>query len=210
MANDVRKYRSHIININNNKQQPTLKQSDMSTTKWALDPTHSELGFKIKHLMISHVSGNFTDLEVIAETPSDDFSKANITANIKVDSINTNNAQRDEHLRNADFFETDKYPYITFKSTTIERIDDETFAITGNLTIKETTQPVTITAEYNGITNDPWGNTRAGFSLTGKINRKDFGISYNATLETGNVMLGEELKITGEVQLVKQLELEPA
>lgn len=182
----------------------------MATTKWSLDPTHSELGFKIKHLMITNVSGNFNKFEVMAETPTDDFNDAKVTVDIEVDSINTNNAQRDEHLRNADFFEAEKFPNITFRSTKIEKVDDENYNITGNLTIKETTKSVKLAAEYSGVTRDPWGNIKAGFSLNGKINRKDFGISYNATMETGGVMLGEELKINGEIQLVKQAELEPA
>lgn len=182
----------------------------MATTKWSLDPTHSELGFKIKHLMITNVSGNFNKFEVMAETLSDDFNDAKVTVDIEVDSINTNNAQRDEHLRNADFFEAEKFPNITFRSTKIEKVDDENYNITGNLTIKETTKSVNLAAEYSGVTRDSWGNIKAGFSLNGKINRKDFGISYNATMETGGVMLGEELKINGEIQLVKQAELEPA
>lgn len=182
----------------------------MSKTKWALDPTHSEIGFKIKHLMITNVSGNFNKFEVTTETNGDDFTTAKIKAQVEVNSINTNNAQRDEHLRTADFFEADKYPYITFKSTRIQKIDDETFNLFGDLTIKETTKPVKLALEYSGVTKDPWGNLKAGFSLTGKINRNDFGVSFNAVLETGGVMLGEELKIIGEIQLVKELELEPA
>jgi polyisoprenoid-binding protein YceI len=182
----------------------------MSTTKWSLDPTHSEIGFKIKHLMITNVSGNFNKFEVSAETRGDDFTNAKVSAKIEVDSINTNNGQRDEHLRDADFFEAEKYPSILFQSTKLEKVDDETFNLYGDLTIKETTQPVKLTLEYSGVTKDPWGNIKAGFSLNGRINRKDFGISYNATLETGGVMLGEDLKITGEIQLVKELELQPA
>jgi polyisoprenoid-binding protein YceI len=182
----------------------------MATTKWVLDPTHSEIGFKIKHLMITNVSGSFNRFEVTVDTPGDDFTKANIEAKIEVDSVNTNNAQRDQHLRTADFFEVEKYPYITFRSTKIQKVDDESYYLFGDLTIRETTKPVKLALEYSGITKDPWGNTKAGFSLTGKINRSDFGISFNATLETGGVMLGEELKINGEIQLVKQVELQPA
>lgn len=182
----------------------------MTTTKWTLDPTHSELGFKIKHLMITNVSGQFTKFEASAESPNEDFSRATINATIDVASINTNNPQRDEHLRTADFFQADQYPHIIFKSTAVEKIDNDNLRIHGNLTIKETTKPITIDAEYSGISTDPWGNVKAGFSLNGKLNRKDFGINYNATLETGGVLLGEDLKITGEIQLVKQLELEPA
>ena len=141
-----------------------LKSDNMSTTKWSLDPTHSEVGFKIKHLMITNVSGSFTKFDVQATTPSGDFADAEVTAQIEVTSISTNNAQRDEHLRTADFFEAEKYPYITFRSTKIEKVDDETFNITGDLTIKDTTKPVKLTAEYSGVTKDPWGNTNAGYS----------------------------------------------
>lgn len=182
----------------------------MATTKWSLDPTHSEIGFKIKHLMISNVSGNFNSFDVEVETNGDNFTNAIITANIDVASINTNNEQRDAHLRAADFFESEKYPYIIFKSTNIEQIDDDTFTVYGELTIKETVKPVRLSVEYSGIAKDPWGNVKAGFSLTSKLNRKDWGINYNAVLEAGGLMLGEELKLVSEIQLVKQAELQPA
>ncbi|MFT2008681.1 YceI family protein [Pontibacter sp. 13R65] len=176
----------------------------MATTKWSLDPTHSELGFKIKHLMISNVTGKFTDFEAEAETVGDDFSSAKVVANINPASINTSNEQRDEHLRNADFFAVENYPNMKFVSTKIEKVDDDTFNVVGDLTIKDITKPVKLSVEHNGVATDPWGNIKAGFSFSGKINRKDWGITYNAALETGGVMLGEELKLQGEVQLVKQ------
>lgn len=176
----------------------------MATTKWSLDLSHSELGFKIKHLMISNVTGTFKQFDAEAETEGDDFSKANVVANIDVASIDTNNEQRDEHLRNADFFETGAHPTMKFVSTKVERVDNDTFSLLGDLTIKDTTKPVKLSVEHNGVATDPWGNVKAGFSISGKINRKDWGINYNAALETGGVMLGEELKIQGEVQLVKQ------
>ena len=181
-----------------------------SNTTWSLDPTHSEIGFKIKHLMITNVSGNFNKFDVSVETNGDDFTTARITAKIDVDSINTNNSQRDEHLRNADFFETDKYPEILFRSTRIQKIDEENYHLIGDLTIKETTKPVKLALEYGGVTKDPYGNFKAGFSITGRVNRHEFGVSFNPILETGNVALGEEIKINGEIQLVKQLELQPA
>jgi polyisoprenoid-binding protein YceI len=181
----------------------------MSTsTKWVLDPTHSEIGFKIKHLMITNVSGNFNKFEVKAETNGDDFSNAKVSVDIEVESINTNNSQRDAHLRTADFFEAENYPLISFRSTKIEKLDESTYTLTGNLTIKKTTKPVKLALEYGGVTKDPYGNYKAGFSLTGKINRHDFGVSYNPVLETGGVALGEEIKIHGEIQLVKQQILE--
>lgn len=176
-----------------------------SKTKWVIDPTHSEIGFKIRHLMITNVSGTFGKAEVTADTGGDDFATADVNVKIEVESINTNNSQRDAHLRNADFFEVEKFPYITFKSTKIKQVDDENFILAGELTIKETTKPVELKLEFGGVTKDPWGNSRAGFSLSGKINRHEFGVSYNPVLETGGVALGEEIKIWGEVQLVKQV-----
>ena len=175
----------------------------MSTTKWALDATHSELGFKLKHLMISNVSGRFNSFDVSAETGNDEFSDANITATIDVASIFTNNEQRDGHLRTGDFFEIEKYPNITFKSTSVKK-DGDDLEVTGDLTMKDVTKPVTLKVEFAGITKDPYGNIKAGFSFAGKLNRKDWGINFNAALETGGVMLGEEVKYEGEIQLVKQ------
>lgn len=175
----------------------------MSTTKWALDAAHSELGFKIKHLMISSVSGRFNSFDVTADTGADDFSNSNISATIDVASIFTNNEQRDGHLRTGDFFEIEKYPNISFKSTSVKK-DGDDLEITGDLTMKDVTKPVSLKVEFSGITKDPYGNVKAGFSFAGKLNRKDWGINFNAALETGGVMLGEEVKYEGEIQLVKQ------
>ena len=175
----------------------------MATTKWALDATHSELGFKIKHLMISNVSGRFNSFDVTAETGNDDFTDAAITATIDVASIFTNNEQRDGHLRTGDFFEIEKYPNITFKSTSVKK-DGDDLEVSGDLTMKDVTKAITIKVEFAGITKDLYGNTKAGFSFAGKLNRKDWGINFNAALETGGVMLGEEVKFDGEIQLIKQ------
>ena len=182
----------------------------MERIKWAADPTHSELGFKIKHLMISNVSGNIKNFSVQAETEGEDFTTASITLSADMDSISTNNEQRDHHLRTADFFETDKHPQLEFRSTRIEKIDDETFALHGDLTLKGITQPVKLNVEYSGVTKDPWGGERAGFIVTGKINRSAFGVTFNAVLETGGVALSDEVKIHGEIQMVKELVAEPA
>ena len=154
--------------------------------------------------MISNVTGKFKEFEATAETEGDDFSTARLKANVQVESIDTNNKERDAHLRNADFFEAENYPEMHFESTDVEKVDEDTYNIHGNLTIKDVTKPIKLVSDYNGIVKDPYGNTKAGFSLSGKINRKDWGINYNAALETGGVMLGDELKIQGEVQLVKQ------
>ena len=176
----------------------------MATTKWVLDATHSELGFKIKHLMITNVSGSFKNFQGEVETEGEDFSTAQINVTVDMTSISTNNEQRDEHLRNSDFFEVEKHPELTFKSTRIEKVDSDTFTLYGELTLKGITKPVKLNVEYNGVTKDPWGGERAGFVITGKINRSDWGVNFNGVLETGGLMLGEEVKINSEVQLVKQ------
>jgi polyisoprenoid-binding protein YceI len=176
----------------------------MATTKWVFDPTHSELGFKIKHLMISSVSGSLKNFDVKVETTGDDLSTAKIQVKADMNSIYTNNAQRDEHLRNADFFEVEKYPVLEFHSTKVEKLDDDNYAVYGALTMKGIAKPVTLHVEYSGVTRDPWGGQRAGFVITGKINRSEWGILFNAALETGGFVLGEEVKISSEIQLVKE------
>jgi polyisoprenoid-binding protein YceI len=176
----------------------------MSKTKWLLDPTHSELGFKIKHLMITNVSGSFKNFNATVETREEDFSTAQIKLTAEMASIFTNNEQRDNHLRTSDFFEVEKYPELKFKSTKVEKIDSDTSALYGELTLKGVTKPVKLNVEFNGVTKDPWGGERAGFLVTGKINRSNWGVNFNAVLETGGVMLSEEVKISSEIQLVKQ------
>jgi polyisoprenoid-binding protein YceI len=177
---------------------------NMESTKWILDPSHSELGFKIKHLMISHVSGSFKNFKAEVETIDTDFSTAHVNLTAEMESISTNNEQRDAHLRNADFFEVEKYPKLKFRSTKLAKRDSETFDLYGELTLKGITKPVKLQVEYNGVAKDPWGGERAGFVITGKINRSDWGINFNGLLETGGVMLSEEVRINSEIQLVKQ------
>ncbi len=176
----------------------------MAKTKWQLDPKHSELGFKIKHLMITHVTGFINSFQADGETDDDDFSTAKIRLKADMNSIQTNNEQRDAHLRNADFFAADKYPELIFESTGVEKIDDENFHLYGNLTLKGISRPVQLHVEYNGITKDPWGSERAGFTVTGKIKRSQWGINFNGVLETGGALLGEEVKILSEIQWVRQ------
>ena len=176
----------------------------MAKTKWVLDPIHSEIGFKIKHLMISNVSGSFTRFQGEAETEGEDFSSALINLTAEMSSISTNNEQRDAHLRNADFFEVEKFPELNFHSTSVEKKDDDNFILHGDLTLKGITRPVKLNVEFNGLTKDPWGGERAGFVVTGKINRSEFGVNFNGVLETGGVMLSEEVKLVSEVQFVKQ------
>jgi polyisoprenoid-binding protein YceI len=178
----------------------------METTKWVLDPMHSELGFKIKHLMIAHVSGSFNKFQIAVETENDDFTTARIQLTADINSIYTNNEQRDQHLLNSDFFEAAKYPELKFQSTRIEKINDGLFSLHGNLTMKGVTKPVTLNVEYSKIAKDPWGNARAGFMVTGKINRSEWGVNFNSVLESGGIGLSEEVKISSEVQLIKQAE----
>jgi len=176
----------------------------MATTKWVLDPTHSELTFKIRHLMISNVSGSFNKFDAQVETEGEDFSTAKIEVKVDMNSISTRNTQRDEHLKASDFFETATYPELVFQGTKVEKIDEDEFTLHGNLTMKGITKPLQLKVEYNGLTKDPWGGERAGFQVTGVIKRSDWGVTFNSVLETGGVALGEEVKLTGEIELVKQ------
>jgi polyisoprenoid-binding protein YceI len=176
----------------------------METTKWALDPMHSEINFKVKHMMIANVSGGFKKFDVNVTTEGNDFTKAKIHFTADVNSISTNSDQRDGHLKSPDFFDAAAFPEIKFEGTSMDKKSDEEYKLNGNLTIKGVTKPVTLNVNFGGIGKDPYGNTKAGFSVEGKINRKDFGLTWNAALETGGVMVGDELKVQSEIQLVKQ------
>ena len=170
--------------------------------KWTIDPTHSEVGFKVKHMMFTNVKGLFNDYSADIDF-NDDLKEANLHFEAKINSIFTNNADRDNHLKSADFFDAEQYPTLNFKSTNIQGNGSE-YEITGDLTIKGITKPVTLNAEFSGLMTDPWGNTKVGLNLDGKINRKDFGLTYNAALETGGVLVGEDVKLNAEIQLVEQ------
>ena len=175
----------------------------METTKWSLDPMHSEINFKVKHMMIANVSGSFNKFTIEASTEGNDFAKSAIHFTAETASIDTNNEQRDGHLRSPEFFDAEKFPQIKFDSTSLEKKNEEEFLLHGHLTVKDQTKPVTMTVHFGGIGKDPYGNTKAGFTVEGKINRKDFGLSWNAPLETGGVLVGEELKIQAEIQMLK-------
>lgn len=176
----------------------------MATTKWTLDPTHSEIQFKIKHLMITNVTGNFNKFDVTAETIDDNFSNGKVSFSADVDSIDTNNEQRDGHLKSPDFFDAANFPKVSFEASNANNVEKDGFELVGDLTIRDVTRPVKLQVEFGGVTKDPYGNTKAGFTVQGKINRKDFGLTWNAPLETGGVMVSEDVKILGEIQLVKQ------
>jgi len=173
----------------------------MSTTKWALDPTHSELQFKVKHLMITNVTGQFGGLAGEISVESENFNNTKISFTADVNTINTSNEQRDTHLKSSDFFDGETFPELKFTSDSFNASEGK---VTGHLTIKDVTKPVTMNVEFSGTNTDPWGNLKAGFSLEGKINRTDFGLTWNAALETGGVLVSEDVKISAEVQFVKQ------
>jgi len=174
-----------------------------TTTKWVLDPMHSEVQFKVKHLVISTVTGSFKKFEGTLETENDDLTGADITFTLDVNSIDTNQDQRDGHLKGADFFDAEKYPTISFKSTSFEK-DGGDYVLKGDLTIKDVTKPVTLIAEYGGVATDFYGNTKAGFDVTGKINRKEFGLTWDGITEAGSVVVSEEVKLIFNVQFAKQ------
>lgn len=174
----------------------------MATQKWTLDPTHSELQFKVKHLMITTVTGSLKSFSAELTAEGDDFVGSSISFSADINSIDTGNKDRDNHLKSGDFFDAEKFPTMDFKSSEVEK-DGDDYIIKGDLTIKGETKPVKLTAEFGGIATDPWGNTKAGFTLSAKINRSQFGLTWNAALETGGVMVSEEVRILGELQFVK-------
>ncbi|WP_053972169.1 YceI family protein [Mangrovimonas sp. ST2L15] len=174
----------------------------MANTTWAIDPTHSEIGFKVKHLMISNVKGFFTNYQASIE--GEDLTKSPVNVQIESSSISTNNTDRDNHLKSADFFDTENFPTITFKSQSFKKINDNTYKLSGILTIKDVSKEIELDVDYGGTNKDPWGNEKLALEVTGKINRKDFGLNWNAALETGGVLVGDEVKLHAEVQFVKQ------
>lgn len=177
----------------------------ITKTKWNLDAAHSEIGFRVKHMMITNVSGSFRKFDAKVETDDQDFTTANIEFTADLDSVSTGNVDRDNHLKSADFFDAGNYPLLRFVSSRLEKTGDDTFVLHGDLTIRDVTRPVRLDVEFGGIGKDPWGNEKAGFNVTGKINRTDFKLNWNAALETGGVLVGEEVKLHADVQVVKQV-----
>ena len=182
----------------------------MATTTWVLDPTHSEVQFKVKHLVISTVTGSFKQFEGEAATEGESFDNAKVRFSAKIDSIDTNQAQRDEHLKSADFFDAATYPELTFVSTSFEKQGEGEYKITGDLTLHGVTKPVTFDVEYGGQAGDFYGNQKAGFEVTGKINRKDFGLTWNGVTEAGSIVVSEDVKLSASLQFVKQAQEVPA
>ncbi len=172
--------------------------------KWVFDPTHSEISFKVKHLMITNVKGEFRKFDATLISNDPQFKGAVAKASIDASSIFTNSNDRDGHLKSGDFFDVEKYKTIDFESTSLEKFDEENGQLKGKLTIKGVTKEVSFDVEFGGISKDPWGNEKAGFSLTGKINRDEFGLNWNAALETGGLLVSNDVKISAEIQFIKQ------
>jgi polyisoprenoid-binding protein YceI len=173
-------------------------------TTWKIDPSHSEIHFKVKHLVISTVTGSFGKYDATLESENDDFSDAKVTFTADIDSISTGMEQRDQHLKSDDFFSAEKYPQIKFVSTEMKKTGDDTYKLTGDLTVRDVTKPVTLNVEYGGKMNDFYGNTKAGFEITGKINRQDYGLKWSATTEAGGIVVSDEVKLVMNVQMAQQ------
>ncbi|KAA8485029.1 polyisoprenoid-binding protein YceI [Arcticibacter tournemirensis] len=172
--------------------------------KWKIDPTHSEVQFKVKHLMITTVTGYFKEFDVEAETEGDDFSSVSkIEFSADINSISTNNDQRDTHLKSADFFDAEQFGTLTFTGNKYEQ-DGDDYKLHGDLTLRGVTRPLTLDVDFGGIVVDPYGQTKAGFTVKGKISRKDFNLTWNAVTEAGQVVVSDDIRILCEIQLVKQ------
>jgi len=172
-------------------------------TKWVIDPAHSEIHFKVKHLVISNVTGSFDKFNGTVMTNSDDFTDAQIDFKADVNSINTNQPDRDNHLKSPDFFDAINNPELTFSSKNMRKKGDNGFVLSGDLTIRGTTKKIDLEGEFGGIVKDPYGNTKAGFELNGKINRKEFGLTWNAITEAGGMVVSDEIKLMMNIELAK-------
>ncbi|MDR7127957.1 polyisoprenoid-binding protein YceI [Algoriphagus sp. 4150] len=169
-------------------------------TKWIIDTAHSEIGFKVKHMMISTVTGHFENFNATAESNNDDFIDADFNFSAQTASINTKNGDRDSHLKSDDFFNAEKYPELVFKSTSF---DGE--ILVGNLTIRDITKEIKLDVDFNGIAIDPYGQTKAGFEATGTLNRKDFNLTWSAVTESGNIVVSDTVKLIINIQFIKKV-----
>ncbi len=175
----------------------------ITKTKWTIDPAHSEVQFKAKHMVISTVTGNFHSYEGQIEAAGDDFENAEASFTTDIDSISTNNEDRDKHLKSDDFFNAEEYPKLKFESTSLEKTGESEYNLMGNLTIHGITKEVTLHAVHGGTAKDPFGNTKAGFEISGTINRKEFGLNWSGVTEAGNIMVSDDVKLQLNVQFAK-------
>ncbi|MGA8743620.1 MAG: YceI family protein [Terracidiphilus sp.] len=182
----------------------TSTSTPSATTTWKLDPAHSHAEFKIKHMMISNVKGSFNGLSGTLTEHTTDSTLSSVEASIDVATVNTGDAQRDAHLKSADFFDVEKYPTMTFKSTSVKPNGDGGYKVTGDLNLHGVSKQITFNVDGPSAPGkDPWGNTRIGLSATTKISRKDFGLTWNAALETGGILVGDDVHITVEAEFIK-------
>ncbi len=176
----------------------------IAQTNWSFDKAHTKIGFSVSHMVITDVEGNFKNFEGTVVANSDNFEDAKISFTVDVNSINTDNSERDKHLKSDDFFNAKKFPKMTFVSKSLKKISGKNYKMVGDLTIRDITKEVELNVKFNGTIKDPWGNTRAGFSLEGEVNRFDFDLKWNKLLETGGLVAGEDVTISAKVELIKQ------
>jgi polyisoprenoid-binding protein YceI len=172
-------------------------------SNYKIDPSHSEVTFKVKHLMISTVTGQFADFDASFQSESSDFSDAKINFNASIASLSTNNAQRDEHLKSPDFFDASSHPKLEFVSTSINKLDDSNYELHGDLNLRGVSKPITLKVEYAGGMTDPYGQEKHGFEISGKINRKEFGLNWSAVTEAGGIVVSDDVKIAVNAQFIK-------
>jgi polyisoprenoid-binding protein YceI len=173
-------------------------------TNWKIDTLHSQIGFKVKHMMITNVTGSFDKFDASIDVDDDDFSTAQFAFNANIDSINTGVADRDAHLKSEDFFNAAVHPHLTFKSTGVKKISENDYEIHGDISIRDVTKPIVLKADFGGIVVDPYGQTKTGFSIEGKIKRSEFGLTWSAITEAGSIVVSDEVKLNCEIQFVKQ------
>jgi len=176
----------------------------MTKAQWVVDASHSEVGFSVRHLMIAKVKGTFHAFDASIAADVSDLTSAEISFNIDLSSVDTRNGDRDAHLKSADFFDVEQFPTLGFKATAITKTGEGEYAVTGDVSLHGVTRSETFEVTFEGTSRDPWGNTKAGFSATGTIKRSDYGLTYNAALETGGVMIGDEVKISLEIEALQQ------
>ena len=176
--------------------------AEAETTRWDIDPDHSVIEFRVSHMVVSKTSGRFLDYQGFVELDADAKTLKTIEATIKAESIDTNQEKRDMHLRNADFLDVKQFPTIIYKMKNYQK-EGDTYKVVGNLTLRGVTKEVTLIGTFNGAANDPWGNTRAGFTADGTLNRKDFGMIWNKTLDTGGLVVGDEVQIHLDIECIK-------
>lgn len=181
-----------------------LASAATAQTNWVIDKSHSKIGFAVDHLVISEVEGYFRTFDGKVTSKGDDFQDATIEFSVDINSINTDNKDRDNHLKSDDFFNAEKYPKMTFKSTSFKKVKDKKYKLTGDLTIRNTTKRVDLDVTFNGIVKDPWGNTKAGFKVTGELNRFDYGLKFNALTELGGAVVGENVRLNINIEVDKK------